>query len=322
MKAITQDRYGSPEVLSLRDIDEPAIGDDEVLVRVYAAGVDPGVWHVMTGLPYLVRLGFGLRRPRSSVRGSDVAGLIEKVGRSVTRFVPGDRVFGSGGGSYAELTAARADRLARIPDGVGFTEAAAVPVSGMTALQALRMGDIALGMGAAAQGKRVLIFGAGGGVGSMAVQLARAYGASVTGVSRPQKGDLVRSLGADTDVTGRYHVIVDTAGNRPLRALRAFLTPDGTAVLVGGEGAGGRLLAGFDRQLRASVVGRVRKPQVRPLMSLPRQADLETLADHLADGTLRPAIDRTFPLAETPAAIRHVATGAAAGKVVVIVTQG
>jgi NADPH:quinone reductase-like Zn-dependent oxidoreductase len=185
----------------------------------------------------------------------------------------------------------------------------------MTALQGLRMGGVA-------EGKRVLIFGAGGGVGSMAVQLARAYGASVTGVSRPHKAGLVRSLGADTEATGRYDLILDTAGNRPLRALRAHLTTDGTAVLVGGEGGGGRLLAGFDRQMRAMVVGRLRKPQVRALMSLPRQADLETLAEHLADGRLRPAVDRTFPLAETAAAIRHVATGAPAGKVVVIVTQG
>jgi NADPH:quinone reductase-like Zn-dependent oxidoreductase len=233
----------------------------------------------------------------------------------VTRFAPGDRVFGSGDGSYAEYAAARADRLARIPDGVSFTAAAAVPVSGMTALQGLRMGRIAAG-------KRVLVFGAGGGVGSMAVQLARAYGNPVTGVSRPQKAGMVRSLGADTEVTGRYDLILDTAGNRSLRTLRDLLTPDGVAVLVGGEGAGGRLLAGFERQLGASIVGRLRKPYVQPLMSLPKQADLETLAGYLADGRLRPAVDRTFPLAETPAAIRYAATGAPAGKVVVIVTEG
>lgn len=315
MKAIMQDQYGPADVLRLADLGEPTIDDDEVLVRVHAAGVDPGVWHLMTGLPYAVRLGFGLRRPRSSVPGSDLAGVVERVGSAVTGFAPGDEVFGSGRGTYAELAVARADRLAHKPPQATFAEAAAVPVSGMTALQGLRAG----GVGA---DRRVLIFGAGGGVGSMAVQLARAYGASVTGVSRPRKADLVRSLGADTEVTGRYHLVLDTAGNRPLRALRALLTPDGTAVLIGGEGAGGRVLAGFDRQMRAMVLGPVLRPRVRALMSVPRPADLETLAAHLADGRLRPAIDRTFALAEAPAAIRYAATGAPAGKVVVIVTQG
>jgi NADPH:quinone reductase-like Zn-dependent oxidoreductase len=315
MKAIMQDHYGPAEVLHLGDLGEPAIGDDEVLVRVHAAGVDPGVWHLMTGLPYAVRLGFGLRRPRSPVPGSDLAGVVERVGSAVTSFAPGDEVFGSGRGTYAELAVARADRLAHKPPQATFVEAAAVPVSGMTALQGLRAG----GVGA---DRRVLIFGAGGGVGSMAVQLARAYGASVTGVSRPQKAGLVRSLGADTEVTGRYHLVLDTAGNRPLRALRALLTPDGTAVLIGGEGSGGRVLAGFDRQMRAMVLGPVLRPRVRALMSLPRQADLETLAADLADGRLRPVIDRTFALPEAPAAIRYAATGAPAGKVVVIVTQG
>jgi NADPH:quinone reductase-like Zn-dependent oxidoreductase len=309
MKAIVQDQYGSADVLHLRDLDEPAIGAGEVLLRVHAAGVDPGVWHLMTGLPYLVRPAVGLRRPKIRVRGTDVSGRVERVGAGVTGLAPGDEVFGVGVGTYAELAVARADRLVRRPAGLSAPHAAAVPVSGMTALQALR--DLR-------PGQRVLVFGAGGGVGTFAVQLAHLLGAAeVTGVGRPAKADLVRSLGATLSVTGPYDLIVDTAGNRPLRVLRALLTPTGTAVLVGGEGAGGRLLQGFDRQLRASVVGR----RFRPLLSTPVRADLEKLAGLLADGSLRVVLDRTFPLTETAEAIRYASSGAARGKVVVTVAM-
>ena len=306
MKAIVQDRYGTADVLQPREIATPAPGPGEVLLRVHAAGVDPGVWHLMTGLPYLVRPAFGLVRPRNPVRGTDVAGRVERVGAGVTGVAAGDEVFGVGAGTYAQFAVARADRLMPRPAGLVAEHAAAVPVSGMTALQALR--DLR-------PGARVLVFGAGGGVGTFAVQLARLLGAAeVTGVCRPAKADLVRSLGATTEVTGRYDLIVDTAGNRPLRVLRGLLTPAGTAVLVGGEGAGGRLLQGFDRQLRASVTKRV-----RPLLSTPVRADLEKLAGLLAGGSLRVALDRTFPLAETASAIRYASTGAAHGKVVVTV---
>jgi NADPH:quinone reductase-like Zn-dependent oxidoreductase len=314
MKAIMQDAYGPADVLTLRDRPEPAIGDDDVLVRVHAAGVDPGVWHYMTGLPLLSRLGFGLRRPKNPVRGLDLAGVVERVGRNVRTHRPGDEVFGQGDGTYAEFARARADRLVPKPAGVSFVEAAAAPVSGYTALGAVRAGKVAAG-------QRVLIFGAAGGVGHLALQLARARGATVTGVCRPAKTDLVRSLGADTEVTGAYDVIIDTAGNRPLKVLRSLLTPAGTAVLVGGEGGGGRLLAGFDRQMRAAVTGRFGKQRIVPLMALVNPADLETLAGLLADGTLRPAIDRTFPLARAGDAIRHVNSGEARGKVVVAITE-
>lgn len=312
MKAIMQDRYGPPEILRLRDTAEPAIGDDQVLVRVRAAGVDPGVWHLTTGLPYLTRLAFGLRAPRNAVRGMDLSGVVERVGPAVTTLAAGDEVFGVGDGTFAEFAAVRADRLAAKPPNVTFEEAAAVPVSGMTALQGLCQA------GRLRAGQRVLVFGAGGGVGSFAVQIARAYGASVTGVCRPAKADLVRSLGADLEVTGRYDVILDTAGRRPLRVLRGLLTPAGVAVIVGGEG-GGRILQGFDRQLRALAVSPVLRQRLVPLMSMPKLADLRTLAGLLAAGTVRPVIDRTFPLAATVEAILYVASGEARGKVVVTV---
>lgn len=314
MKAMTQDRYGDIDVLQLRDLPEPVIGDNDVLVRVHAAGVDAGVWHYLTGLPLAGRLGLGLTRPKIRVRGADLAGVVARVGAAVRTLHVGDEVFGQGDGSYAELTRCRADRLVAKPAGVSFAEAAATPVSGYTALQAVR------DEGQVAAGQRVLVFGAGGGVGHLAVQLAIARGATVTGVARPAKSDLVRALGADTEVTGAYDVIIDTAGNRPLPVLRALLTPAGTAVLVGGEGGGGRFLAGFERQMTAMVTGRFGRQRLRPLLALPRLDDFRTLAGLLADGTLRPAIDRTFPLAEAGEAIRYLHSGEARGKVVVTVT--
>jgi len=245
MQAIVQDTYGSTDVLELRNIDRPVIAADEVLVRVHAAGVDRGVWHLMTGLPYPVRLaGYGVRAPKTAVPGMDVAGVVEAVGAGVTRFRPGDEVFGIGMGTYAELTRAREDKLATKPPHLGFEQAAVVPISGLTALQGLR------DHGRVATGQRVLVIGASGGVGTFAVQLANAYGAEVTGVCSTTKVDLVRSLGADhvidytrDDITERgqrYDVILDTGGNRSLSSLRRILAPSGTLVIVGAEtGAGG-----------------------------------------------------------------------------------
>lgn len=313
VRAVVQDGYGPPEVLRLRQIAEPPVGDDEVLVRVVAAGVDAGVWHHLTGRPSVVRLALGLRRPRVATRGDDLAGVVERVGRKVTGFRPGDQVFGQGPGSYADLVAARADRLVAKPAESSFVEAAAMPAAGLTAIQALR------DKGRVRAGQRVLIFGAAGGVGHLLVQLAVGCGAEVTGVCRPAKAGLVRSLGAGTEVTGRYDVILDTAGNRPIRALRGLLTPTGTAVLIGGEGETGFLGTALRRNLRAYALSPLLRQRLLPLIALPRPDDLSILAGLMADGTLRPAIDRTFPLAEAPEAIRYVLSGEARGKVVVTV---
>ena len=316
MKAIMQDEYGPAEVLELRDIPKPEIGEDEVLVRVRAAGVDPGVWHYMTGLPTAGRLALGLRRPRVAVRGSDVSGVVEAVGRNVGNIRKGDEVFGvAASGSYAEYARCRADRLVIKPDGIGFEQAGATPVSGMTALQGLR------DLGRVESGQRVLVFGAGGGIGHMVVQLARGYGAEVTGVAREAKRDFVRALGAVTEVTGQYDLIMDTAGNRPMAELRPLLKPAGTLVIVGGEGGKGRVLGGFQRSLSAYAISPFVRQRLKPLLSLPKLADLEALAGFLADGTLRPAIDRTFGLAEAAEAIRYLGTGEARGKVVVTVAS-
>ncbi|MGH2766314.1 MAG: NAD(P)-dependent alcohol dehydrogenase, partial [Actinomycetota bacterium] len=258
MKAIVQDTYGSSDVLQLRDIDKPVVEDADLLVRVHAAGVDPGVWHLMTGLPYLVRImGYGLRTPKTRVRGRDVAGSVEEVGRNVTQFQPGDQVFGICEGSFAEYATAREDKVLPKPANLTFEQAAAVPISAITALQALR------DKGQVQPGQRVLVIGAAGGVGTFAVQLAKAFGAEVTGVCSTTKADLVRSIGADdvidytrddfADGARRYDLILDTAGRRSLSHLRRALTPRGTLVIIGGEG-GGRWLGGFDRNFRAGML--------------------------------------------------------------------
>jgi NADPH:quinone reductase-like Zn-dependent oxidoreductase len=323
MKAIVQDTYGSPDVLQLREIDKPAVGDDEVLVRVRAAGVDQGVWHMMAGLPYLIRIaGFGLRVPKNPVRGYDVAGRVEAVGENVTRFQPGDEVFGTCNGSFAEYASARVDRLARKPTSLTFEQAAAVPISGYAALQAVR------DQGKVRPGQRVLIIGAGGGVGTFAVQLAKAFGAEVTGVASTAKTELVRSIGADhvidytredfADGRNRYDVILDIAGNRSLSHLRRALAPEGTLVIVGGEG-GGKWLGGIDRQLRAHVLSPFVGQKLGTWISKERKEDLEALRELLEAGKLTPVVDRTFPLSEVPDAIRYLREGRARGKVVVTV---
>ncbi|MEU5939222.1 NAD(P)-dependent alcohol dehydrogenase [Micromonospora sp. NPDC047548] len=326
MKAIVQDVYGPADVLALRDIDRPSVGDDEVLVRVRAAGVDPGVWHLMTGRPYLVRaFGFGLRRPKAPVRGRDLAGVVEAVGARVTRLRPGDEVYGTcESGSFAEYATARQDRLAIKPANLSFEQAAVTPISGMTALQGLR--DCA----GLRPGQRAMVIGAAGGVGSFAVQIAKAFGATVTGVCSTAKVDLVGSLGAadvidyihsQIDGNGaRYDVIIDTAGNRPVSLLRRALTPRGTLVLVGGENGGGRLLGGFDRQmLRAPLMSIFVSQRLRSLMAKEHAADLEELRRLIDSGAVTPVIDRAYPLADAADAIRHLAQGHAAGKTVVTV---
>jgi NADPH:quinone reductase-like Zn-dependent oxidoreductase len=325
MKAIVQDRYGSADVLELRDIDRPSIGDDEVLVQVRAAGVDPGVWHLMTGAPYLIRaMGFGLRKPKVIVRGRDLAGVVEAVGAGVTRFRPGDEVYGTcESGSFAEYAGAPQGRLAVKPAGISFEQAAVTPISAVTALQAVR------DCGRVQPGHQVMVIGAAGGVGSFATQIAKAYGAQVTGVCSSAKADLVRSLGAadvidytrdEIDRDGpRYDVVIDTAGNRPLRLLRRALTARGTLVLVGGEHGGGRVLGGFDRQLRAPLVSMFVGQRLRALIAKEHAEDLDAVSQLIDSGTVTPVIDRAYALAAAPEAIRYLAKGHAAGKVVVTI---
>ncbi|MFD0735693.1 NAD(P)-dependent alcohol dehydrogenase [Planotetraspora mira] len=320
MKAIAHDRCGPPDVLRLEDLDMPEPGDDEVLVRVHAAGVDPGVWHLTTGLPYAVRLGFGLRAPRARVRGMDMAGRVERAGRNVTRFKPGDQVFGSCDGAFAEYACARQDRLAAKPANLTFEQAAAVPVSACTALQSLR------DKGELRPGQKVLIIGAAGGVGTFAVQLAKAFGAHVTGVCSTTKTELVRSIGADdvvdytrddfADAGRRYDLILDTAGHRSLSHLRRALTPRGTLVLIGGEGKG-RWPGGMDRMLRALMLTPFTGHRLRGLFSTQRPEDLRLLAELIEAGEVTPVVERTYALDEVPEAVRHLAEGRARGKVVV-----
>jgi NADPH:quinone reductase-like Zn-dependent oxidoreductase len=325
MKAIVQDRYGTPDVLEFRDIDEPVVGEDDVLVRVHAAGCGPDVWHFMTGRPYLARLMIGLRGPKVIVRGWDVAGTVEAVGANVTRFAPGDEVMGtSEAGSFAELAVTPQDKLVAKPAGLTFEQAAALPVSGSTALQAV------VDVGRVQPGQRVLVIGAAGGVGSLAVQIAKASGAEVTGVCSTSKLDLVRSIGADevidytredfADGRGRWDVIIDTAGRRPLSALRRALSPKGALVIVGGDG-GGRWTGGFFRGvLRAPVVSMFVGQRLHGLSVKQDQASLLALSALIEAGGVTPVIDRTFPLVEAPDAIRYLEQGHPAGKVVVTVT--
>jgi NADPH:quinone reductase-like Zn-dependent oxidoreductase len=310
-------------VLELRDIATPVPKDDEVLVRVRAAGLDRGVWHLMAGLPYLIRfIGFGVRRPKVRVRGMDVAGTVEAVGGDVTRFQPGDEVFGWADGSYAEYVSVPAGNLALKPANLSFEQAAIVPISGFAALQALR--DV----GQVQAGQRVLVIGAAGGVGSYAVQLAKAFGARVTGVASTRQLELVRSLGADdvvdytredvTDGSRHWDLVIDTGGHRPLSRLRRALTPRGTLVIVGSEGRG-RWLGGFDRNLRAVALSPFVGQRLGMLSSKPRQEDLQTLRELLEAGKVTPAVSGTYPLAEAPEAIRQLLEGHRGGKLVITV---
>jgi NADPH:quinone reductase-like Zn-dependent oxidoreductase len=323
MKAIVQDRYGSADVLEFRDIEHPVVGNGDVLVRVHAAGCGPDVWHLMTGMPYMARLAVGFRRPKVAVRGWDVAGTVEVVGANVTAFQPGREVMGTAEGSFAELVVARPDKLVPKPANLTFEQAAAVPISGTTALRAVR------DEGKVQPGQNVLVIGAAGGVGSLAVQIAKASGAEVTGVCSTSKVDLVRSIGADdvidytredfTEGSRRWDVIVDTAGRRPLSQLRRALTPKGTLVIVGGDG-GGHWTGGFFRGvLRAPLVSLFVGQRLRGLNSKVRQEDLLTLNELIEAGKVTPVIDRTYPLIEAPDAIRYLEKGHARGKIVITV---
>jgi NADPH:quinone reductase-like Zn-dependent oxidoreductase len=325
MKAIVQDEYGSPDVLEFRVIAKPEIRDNEVLVRVHAAGVDRGVWHLMTGLPYFLRLiipDLGLRAPKNPVRGSDVAGVVEAVGKDVTRFEAGDEVFGIGQGSYAEYTRVLEDKLAPKPANLTFEQASVVPISGLTALQAVR------DSGKVQPGQKVLIIGASGGVGTFAVQIAKSFGAEVTGVCSTTKVDLVRSLGADhvIDYTHedfangeqRYDVILDTGGHSSLSRLRRTLAPRGTLVIVGAE-TDGRWFGGFDRSIRAMVLSRFVSQQLVAFVNSENHEDMIVLKDLIDAGKATPAIDRTYPLSEAPKAIHYLEEGHARGKVAITV---
>jgi len=323
MKAIVQDTYGSADVLKLEDIDMPVVGDDDVLVRVLAASAHIGDWHVMTGLPYLIRImGFGLRAPKAGIRGIDVAGRVEAVGEGVMQLQPGDEVFGTCNGSFAEYATARKDKVAPKPTNLTFEQAATVPTSGSTALQALRHG------GKVRPGQKVLIIGAGGAVGTFAVQIAKAFGAHVTGVCSTSKVDLVRSIGADavidytrddfTEMGQRYDLILDTAGARSVSRLRRTLTPRGTLVIVGAEG-GGRWFGGFGRNIRAQMLSPFVSQKLGLFASKESGEDLVVLKELIEAGKVTPVIDKTYPLSEVPEAIRHLEEGHARGKVVITV---
>jgi NADPH:quinone reductase-like Zn-dependent oxidoreductase len=322
MQAVVRDVYGSVDVLRLTRIARPEVADDEVLLKVQAAGLDRGTWHMMTGLPYLSRLAFGLRRPRNPVLGIDVAGTVVGVGSAVTRFFPGDLVFGFCKGSFAEYAVARENKLARKPVNLTFEQAAVVPVSAATALQGLSEA------GRIEAGQLVLIIGASGGVGSYAVQLAKAFGAEVTGVCSNSKVDLVRSLGADHvfDYTSedfaegaqRYDLILDIGGNPPISRLRRVLTPTGTAVIVGGE-QGGSWTGGIHRQLRALAMSPFVRQRLTSFVAKQRASDLETLADLIEAGKVTPSVDRTYTLEQVSQAMRYLEAGKARGKVAITI---
>lgn len=317
MKAIVQDRYGSADVLELREITRPRPRANEVIVRVHAAGVDFGVWHFMEGVPYAMRLVAGLRRPRNPVRGLELAGVVEEVGAGVTAFKPGDEVFGVGEGSFAEYARASESKLVHKPSHLGFEEAAAVPVSATTALVGLRAAKLEAG-------QKVLITGAGGGVGSYAVQLARAMGAEVTGVCSTSKLDFVRSLGAHhvidytkedfTEGDRAYDAIIDLAGSRAVSTLRRALSPTGTLVILGGEG-GGKWL-GMGRQVWSQIVRIATRQKFRSPLALVNEKDLGILKEMLE---ITPVVNRRYPLSEVPDAVRTLAAGHSRGKSVITI---
>ncbi|WP_458116001.1 NAD(P)-dependent alcohol dehydrogenase [Arthrobacter sp. D2-10] len=320
MRAVVQDIYGAAEVLRPDRTPIPAPGPKAVLIQVRAAGVDRGVWHMITGTPYLGRLAFGLRKPRNRVPGMDLAGTVVSVGSAVTRFSLGDEVYGSGRGSFAAFAVATEDKLALKPSSLNFEQAASVPVSAVTALQGLR------DSGRIKQGDRVLITGASGGVGSYAVQLAKAFGAEVTGMCSASKLEFVRSLGADhvidyaaedlADGTGSYDLILDIAGNPSIAHLRRALTPQGTAVITGGE-EGGRLTGGIGRQLGALVVSRFLSQRLTMFLGMVRATDLEQLTGLIEAGRVTPALERSFALDEAADAIRYLESGKVRGKIVI-----
>ncbi len=320
MSAITQDAYGGPETLQLKLIPRPTPSKGEVLVKVHAAGVDRGTWHLMTGKPYLARLAFGIRRPRNPVPGSDVAGIVVAVGDEVSKFVIGEEVLGLSRSAYAQYALVPAKKLARKPANISFVQAAVVAGSGITALQGL------LDIGQIQAGQNVLICGASGGVGSFAVQLAKARGAKVFASASTAKLDFVRSLGADhvIDYTqedfaaggGRFDVIFDLAGNPSLSRLRSALTAGGTVVIGGGE-EGGNFSGGMNRQLRAALWSPFIRHRLTSFIAKEQATDIERLCGFIEAGTVVPALDRTFPLDQAAAALRYLQEGKVLGKVAI-----
>jgi NADPH:quinone reductase-like Zn-dependent oxidoreductase len=322
MKAMVQERYGSADWMELREIDRPTVGDGEVLIRVRAAGVNPADWAIMSGLPYVARPVYGLRRPKVPVRGSDVAGVVEAVGTKVTRFRVGDEVFGWCAGSFADYAVAKESSLAPKPGNLTFEQAAAVPMAGLVALQALCK------HGKVSAGQRVLINGASGGIGTFAVQIAKALGAVVTGVCSTRNLPLVRSLGADrvidytvedfTQLGERYDFILDNVGNHKLSQLRRALAPRGTLVPNGGNFQN-RWFAGGGRVLSAHLLTRFVKQTLRPFLLAPTQEDLGTLKEWIEAGKVKPVIDCVYPLEETRRAMSHIGEGHARGKIAITV---
>jgi len=321
MQAIVQDKYGSPEVLETRDVDMPEIGDGEVLVRVHAASVHLGDWILMTGTPYLMRMATGLRRPKNSVPGTDIAGTVEAVGKDVRGLRPGDEVLGWCTGAFAEYARAPEDQFVKKPANLTFEQAAAFGVSATTALQLLRDD------GHVQPGQKVLINGASGGVGTFAVQIARAFGAEVTGVTSTKNLEMVLSIGADhvIDYTSedftkggpRYDLILDNVGSHSMSATRRALTANGTLLSNGGGHEGGKL----GRVIRTAIVSMFARQQGGPSVKTQNRADLVALAGLVEAGKITPVIDGTYPLRETPRAIAHVAAGHARGTVVIAVSQ-
>jgi NADPH:quinone reductase-like Zn-dependent oxidoreductase len=322
MKAIINHKYGSPENLKLQEIEKPVINDDSVLVRVRAASVNPLDWHFVRGLPYFVRLMAGLRRPKQTVPGVDVAGIVEAVGKDVTQFQPGDEVFGGRDGSFADYVGGRERNFVPKPVNLTFEQAATIPIAGCTALQGLR------DKGQLQPGQRVLVNGAAGGVGTFAVQIAKAFGAQVTGVCSARNVEMVRSIGADqvidytredfTETGQPYDLILDCVGNHALRHLRRALTAKGTLVVVGSE-KGGNLLGPLAGLLGALVMSRFVSQRLVPFIAKIEKGDLVTLKDLIEAGKVTPVIDRTYPLSEVPEAIRYLEAGHARGKVVITV---
>ena len=321
MQAVVQEAYGTVDVFEYTRTARPEIAANEVLVRVNTAGLDRGTWHMMAGKPYLLRIiGFGFRRPKNPVPGIDVAGTVVAVGSDVTRFAIGDEVYGMSRGSFAEFAAVLESKLAIKPANLTFEQAAVVPISAGTALQAV------VDSGRLEAGQKVLILGASGGVGTFAVQLAKALGGEVTGMSSTAKVDLVRSLGADhvldytrddfADGEHQYDLILDIGGNPTLSHLRRALTPTGTLVIVGGEN-GGNWTGGFGRSLRAPLLSLFIRQRLAMLASKERATDLERLAEHLEVGTVRPIVDRTYPLDQLKDAMRYLIDGNVRGKVAI-----
>ncbi len=323
MKAIVYRCYGGPEVLKLEDIAKPAVADDRVLIKVHAAGVNPLDWHYLRGLPYIMRGDVGVGAPKDIRMGVDFAGTVEAVGKSVTRYKPGDEVFGGAGGSFAEYVTVRESRaLAMKPANMNFDQAAAVGIAGVTALQALR------DKGALRPGQKVLINGASGGVGTFAVQIAKSMGADVTGVCSTRNVDLVRSLGADhvvdykqdnfTQLATRYDLIIDNIGNHDLSDLRRVLTPEGSVVIVGGP-SDGKFLGPLAGAINAGLYSLFVRERFNFMLATLDQKDLQFLGELMQAGKLTPVIDRRYPLAETAAAIGYLEQGRARGKVVIAV---